>query len=125
MCALPSVNAACPDGAVRINPGGKVMPAIHRILVAVKELNGKPLPAVLKAAQLARGYGAQVELFHALTAPLYTDFIAIRDRGYEELEQDLRQKALRRLEAIADRVRMHGIKVTVSAEWDYPGYEAL
>lgn len=35
------------------------MPAIHRILVAIKELDGKPLPAVLKAAQLARAYGAR------------------------------------------------------------------
>ncbi len=46
------------------------MPVTRRILVAVKELVGKPLPAVLKAAQLARGYGAEVELFHALTSPL-------------------------------------------------------
>jgi hypothetical protein len=30
------------------------MPAIDRILVAVKELDGKPLPAVLEGAQLAR-----------------------------------------------------------------------
>ncbi len=43
------------------------MPAFHRILVAVKALHGKPLPALLKAAQLARAYGAQLELFHALT----------------------------------------------------------
>lgn len=47
------------------------MPAIHRILVSIKEIDGKPLPAVLKAAQLARGYGAELELFHALTSPLY------------------------------------------------------
>jgi hypothetical protein len=30
------------------------MVAIRRILVAVKEFTGKPLPAVLKGAQLAR-----------------------------------------------------------------------
>ena len=39
------------------------MRAIHRILVAVKELDGKALPAVLKAAQLARALGASLELF--------------------------------------------------------------
>jgi universal stress protein E len=101
------------------------MPKIRRILVAVKELNGKPLPAVLKAAQLARGCGAAVELFHALDSPLYAAPAAIRERGLNSLEQDLRQKAMRRLEAIADRLRMHSIKVTVSAEWDYPCHEAI
>jgi universal stress protein E len=101
------------------------MPAIHRILVAIKELNSKSLPAVLKAAQFARGYGAQVELFHALTSPLYADPIAIRNQSLNVIEQTLRQKALRRLETIADRLRTHSIKVTVSAEWDYPCHEAI
>jgi universal stress protein E len=101
------------------------MPAIKRILVAVKELDGKPLPAVLKGAQLARAYGAQVELFHGLTTPLYTEPVGAGERGLVSLGQDLRQKALRRLEAIADRLRAHSIKVTVSAEWDYPAHEAI
>lgn len=101
------------------------MPAIHQILVAVKELNGKSLPAVLKAAQFARGYGARLELFHALTSPLYTDPIVMRNQGPNSIEQDLRQNALRRLEAIADRLRKHSIKVTVSAGWDYPCHEAI
>jgi universal stress protein E len=101
------------------------MPAIKRILVAVKKLDGKPLPAVLKGAQLARAYGAQLELFHGLTTSLYTEPVAAGDRGLVSLEQDLRQNALRRLEAIADRLRVHSIKVTVSAEWDYPAHEAI
>ncbi|MGC1523294.1 MAG: universal stress protein [Steroidobacteraceae bacterium] len=101
------------------------MPAFHRILVAVKKLDGKPLPAVLKAAQLARAFGAQLELFHGLTAPVYADTDQARERGLRSLEEDLRQKALRRLEAIADRLRLHSIKVTVSAEWDYPAHEAI
>jgi universal stress protein E len=100
------------------------MPAFHRILVAVKELSGKPLPAVLKAAQLARAFGAELELFHGLTTPVDADADAdpAHERSYEA---DLRQKALRRLEAIADRLRVHSIKVTVSAEWDYPAHEAI
>ncbi|HEY2634014.1 MAG TPA: universal stress protein [Steroidobacteraceae bacterium] len=101
------------------------MPAIRRILVAVKELNGKPLPAVLKGAQLARAYGAPLELFHGLAAPLYTDTVMARQKGLVSLEHEMRQKALRRLEAIADRLRAHSIKVTVSAEWDYPAHEAI
>jgi universal stress protein E len=100
------------------------MVAFHRILAAVK-LDGKPMPAVLKAAQLARAFGAQLELFHGLTTPVYTDADQTRERGLGSLEEDLRRNALCRLEAIADRLRVHSIKVTVSAEWDYPAHEAI
>ncbi len=101
------------------------MPTFHRILVAVKALNGKPLPAVLKAAQLARAYGAQLELFHALTTPVYADPVLTPAQGLVSPGHELRRSALRRLEAIADRLREHDIKVTVSAEWDYPAHEAV
>jgi universal stress protein E len=101
------------------------MPGVHRILVAVKALDSKPLPAVLKAAQLARAYGAQLELFCALTTPVYADSVLSSAQGLVSLEHELRQNALRRLEAIADRLRVHSIKVTVSAEWDYPAHEAI
>jgi universal stress protein E len=101
------------------------MPAFNRTLVAVKDLNGKPLPAVLKGAQIALAYGARLELFHGLTTPLYTDPVIADKQSLVSLEQDLRQKVLRRLEAIADRLRVHSIKVTVSTEWDFPAHEAI
>jgi universal stress protein E len=104
---------------------GTTMSAIRRILVAIKDLDGKHLPALLKAAQLARAYGAQLELVHGLTAPLYTDGIVLRQQGLGALELDVRQEALRRLEAAADRLRIHSIKVSVCAEWDYPSHEAI
>jgi universal stress protein E len=93
--------------------------------VAVKELTGKPLPAVLKAAQLARACGAQLEIFHGLTAPVYTDPAPTSAQRLVSLEEELRQNARRRLEAIADRLRVHSIKVSVCAEWDYPAHEAI
>jgi nucleotide-binding universal stress UspA family protein len=45
--------------------------------------------------------------------------------GLPSFETDERQKVLRRLEAIADRLRTHGITVAVSAQWDYPAHEAI
>jgi universal stress protein E len=101
------------------------MPTIRRILVTIKTFGGKLSPAVLKAAQLARAYGAQLELFHGLTEPLYADNVMLRDQTLGSLEQDLRQNARRRLEAIADRLRVHSIRVTVCVEWDHPGHEAI
>jgi universal stress protein E len=104
---------------------GVIMSTMRIILVAIKDLDGKHLPSVLKAAQLARACGAQLELFHGLTAPLYTDGITLHQRGLGSLEQDVRQSALRRLEGMAERLRTHDIKVTVRAGWDYPSHEAI
>jgi nucleotide-binding universal stress UspA family protein len=49
------------------------MRLIRRIVVAVKDPAVKTSPAVRKAAQLARAFGAHLELFHAISAPLYVD----------------------------------------------------
>ncbi len=98
------------------------MTAIRRILVAVKELEARSLPAVLKAAQLARACGAQLELFHALTSPLYADLYT---QPLDALEHELEQRPRRRLESIADRLRQHRLKVSVCVEWDAPVYEAI
>ncbi len=98
------------------------MARIRRILVAVKELEAKSLPAVLKAAQLGRACGAQLELFHALTMPLYADLYT---QPLNVLEQGLKQRARRRLESIADRLRQHSLKVNVCVQWDAPVYEAI
>jgi len=101
------------------------MPALRKILVAVKDVSSRSQPAVLKGAQLARACGASIELFHTLTTPLYADLNAFSGHSLETLEADLRQHALRRLERMAERLRQHGIRVSVSAEWDFPAFEAV
>jgi universal stress protein E len=98
---------------------------IRRILVAVKSLEARRLPAVLKAAQLARATGAQIELFHALADPVFLDTVEASRLGVETIEQQLHGQALRKLEAVADTLRKHRIEVSVSAAWDYPAFEAI
>jgi len=97
----------------------------RKILVAVKQLNAKSLPAVLKAAQLARASGAQIELFHALSEPLYLDLIDASQPGIDKVQEQLQLRARQWLERIAERLRVHSIRVTVSAHWDFPVYEAI
>jgi len=101
------------------------MSSIRRILIPVKQLTGRSHPAVLKAAQLARAHGACLELFHVLTPEMYAAPLIGSQRFFASFENEARQSAIRRLEAIADRLRMHSIKVTVSAEWDFPPHEAI
>ncbi len=101
------------------------MRAIRKILVPIKELSGRPPPAMFKAAQLARAHGASLELFHVLTSEDSAAPLPEPQEFLSSIENDMRQAALRRLEGFADRLRIHSIKVTVSAQWDYPEYEAV
>jgi len=101
------------------------MPAIRKILVPIKIPTSRTQPALLKAAQLARAHGATLELFHVLTPSMYPAPLVGSQKTVSVLEIETRQLALRRLEAIADRLREHTIKVAVSAAWDFPEYEAI
>ncbi len=102
------------------------MRAIRRILVAIKEPEARPSAALLKAAQLARALGARLELFHALTWPLYAN----SDPEFQDLQTRERARVIRRLEKLADRLkvprgRQRPLQVSVAAAWDAPGYEAI
>jgi hypothetical protein len=100
------------------------MRSIRRILVAVKDPSLKSLPAVTKAAQLARALGAELELFHRISTPLYVDAYSLSE-PLLDIERTIRRKCLEELEVVATSVRRKDLKVAVSAEWDYPIYEAV
>ena len=100
------------------------MRPIRRILVAVKDPKARSLPAVVKAAQLARAFGAQIELFHSISSPLYVDAYGLGE-GVEAIERETLASRTAQLERIADRLRAEKVKVSVSAIWDYPVHEAI
>jgi universal stress protein E len=105
------------------------MASIRRILVAVKEPAARTTPAaVKKAMQLARALGARLELFHAITAPLYADTFIYSDRSFPDITRAAQAQAEKRLQALATRFQGHGRgrpKISVAAEWDAPAYEAV
>ena len=98
--------------------------AIRRILVAVKDPVARSQPAVVKAAQIARALGARLELFHAITAPLYADLYREGDGGWRDIEKKTQAEVCKRLASIAHRLLRGGL-VEVAAEWDFPVYEAV
>jgi universal stress protein E len=101
------------------------MRPIRQILVAIKDPAARSLPAVDKAVELARAFGASVELFHTIDTHVYMDF-ELHDESLEELKTARLKECLARLEAIAARVRkQHAISVRTAAEWDYPAHEAI
>ncbi|HXZ60804.1 MAG TPA: universal stress protein [Steroidobacteraceae bacterium] len=101
------------------------MRAIRRILAAVKDPGARALPAVNKAVQLARALDAELELFHAIDSPYYTDMLGMTAERTRRMEFDESREYLQRLERIAARARLHARRVSVAVEWDYPAYEAI
>lgn len=101
------------------------MRAIRRILVAIKDPGSRSLAAVAKAAQLARAFGAELELFHGIATLVYTNTFASGGRSVTDVQRSTRARYLSQLETVAERLRRHGLKVNVSADWDFPVYEAV
>jgi universal stress protein E len=101
------------------------MQPIRRILVAVKDPTARALPAVNKAAQIAKGLGAQLTLFHDIATPLYAEGLQGRGIDLASLQREVQTARREQLEKIAARIRKHGIDVDVAADWDYPPAEAI
>jgi universal stress protein E len=101
------------------------MQPIRRILVAVKNPAARALPAVNKAAQIAKGLGAHLTLFHDIATPLYAEAIRGRDIDLKSWQREFQTARREQLEKVAARVRKHGIDVDVAADWDFPPYEAI
>jgi universal stress protein E len=106
------------------------MASIRRILVAVKEPASRATPAAVnKGLQLARALGARLELFHALTAPIYADTFIYGDRSFSDITRYMQRQALKSLEGLAATLKGHGrqrrLKISIAAEWDSPAYEAI
>jgi len=99
---------------------------IRRILVAVKNPSAAALPAVTKAAQLAKALGAELTLFQALSAPLNLgEDLPPRHMVLGALENYTRSAHEACLKGVAGRLRRRGVRVSVSAEWDHPADEAI
>jgi len=101
------------------------MQPIRRILVAVKDPAARALPAVNKAAQIAKGLNAQLTLFHDIATPLYAESLQSRDADIKSWQRELSTARREQLEKLAVRIRKHGVHVDVAADWDFPPYEAI
>lgn len=101
------------------------MRTVRRILLAIKDPQSRSQPALAKAAQLAHAFGAQLELFHAITTPLYVDIVGLGNEGLATIQRNLRARSTSQLEVIAARVRKQGLKVATAVDWDFPVYEAI
>lgn len=100
------------------------MRSIRRILVAVKDPRTPSSALLAKAAQLARAFEAQLELFHAISSALYVDAFAL-GASLPDLQADTYSERSAQLQRLAAPLQSQGLKVSVSVQWDYPVYEAI
>jgi universal stress protein E len=101
------------------------MRAIRRILFAVKNPDGKRLPGIDKAIHLAKQMGASIELFHAISSPVFQELHPLTGTSMAELKREALELRLRRLEAHAARSNTRGVKVSCKVQWNYPPHEAI
>ena len=100
------------------------MKRIRKILVAVKDPEARQFPAIEKAAQLALATGASIELFHAISEPVYADF-ELTEQSLNDLQAARATRYWSRLEGIALGLRRRNIDVRTSARWDFPVHESI
>lgn len=101
------------------------MQTIRRILVAVKNADAGRQPGIEKALHIAKSLGADVELFHAISAPVFLGVQPLTGRSLNELKTEsleLRQKRLDKFVAKAHRL---GVTASCTVEWDFPPHEAI
>ena len=101
------------------------MKSVARILFAVREPGDRRHAGIEKAAALARELGASLELFHAITAPVFLDLQPITGTSLAKLKRDALEQRQRRLEKLAAVARKHGVTTTCRVEWDFPPHEAI
>src|SRR5208337_1290024 len=101
------------------------MRRINRILVAIKDPRAQSTPALLKAAQLARATGAELELFHGISTPLFVDGYGVSRKDLPAVQEAERAKVVQLLVKMSARLGQPHTKTSVATEWDYPAYEAI
>ena len=101
------------------------MPAIRRILFAVKDPDAARQPGIGKAIRIARSFGASLELFHALASPVIVAVPADDGESIDALRSRALQHVRTRLARYVGIARKQGVTLDVSATWDYPPHEAI
>jgi universal stress protein E len=100
---------------------------LRHILMAIGELQRPPKNALHKAAALAKASGASIELFHAIDEP--DPRVSYPETATKEAVETHRaaiiSKNQGRLERFARDKSLRGIRLTCTAAWGHPTYDAI
>jgi universal stress protein E len=95
-----------------------------RILYAVKDTDPRAVVGLGKVIALARACKAKLDLFHAVSTPLFLPQ-RTTDSTIDGIKRDTIELHRLRLEKLAARARRRGVDVACTAVWDHPPDEAI
>jgi universal stress protein E len=101
------------------------MNPIRRILVAVKNPDARRQPGVDKAVRIAKQLDASVELFHAISTPVFLELEPLTGHSVAQIKRESLDLRRSRLEKIAKRARKRGVHASAHVVWDFPPHEAI
>ena len=101
------------------------MHAIRRILFAVKDPDSRKQRGIDKAIHIAKQLGASIELYHAISSPVFLDLQPLSGTSLPDLKREALELRQRRLEAHVARANARDVTVTCKVQWDYPPHEAI
>ena len=101
------------------------MDRLERILVAVKSPEARRQPGVDKAIHIAKQLGASIELFNAITSPVFVELHPLSGNPLADLRREVLALRQQQLEKLATRARRRGVEVQCAVEWDFPPHEAI
>src|ERR1044072_5572551 len=101
------------------------MKSIQRILFAVKNPDAASQPGVDKAIHIAKQLGTSLELFNAISSPVFLELQPLTGTSVADLRSEALVLRRKQLEKLASRARRRGVEVRCSVEWDYPPHEAI
>jgi len=101
------------------------MSPIRRILIAVKNPDLHRQPGIEKAIDIARQLGASVELFHAISTPVFLELEPLSGHSLAEVKRESLALRRARLEKLAQRAKKMGVQADCHVAWDFPPHEAI
>ena len=101
------------------------MNPIRRILVAVKDPDSRRQPGIDKAIRIAKQLAASVELFHAISTPVFLELEPLTGHSVAQIKRESLDLRRSRLEKIAKRARKRGVHASTHVAWDFPPHEAI
>jgi hypothetical protein len=81
----------------------RAMRPIRRILVAVKNPTARVVPAVNKAAQIAKGLNAHLTLFHDIATPVYAEALPGRDFDMRSWQREIQTSRREQLDFVVSK----------------------
>ena len=101
------------------------MKPIRRVLVAVKNPDLRRQPGVEKAIGIAKLLGASVELFNAISTPVFLELEPLTGRSLAEIRRQSLALRTARLEKLVKLARKRGVEASCHVGWDFPPHEAI